>query len=69
MKLQRKTFTLSDDTILLLDTIVADSAKRDVHLTESILVRLALREGLPVIVEKLNLDGAIFDDKREIAVV
>lgn len=69
MKLQRKTFTLSDDTIRLLDDIVADSAQKDVHLTESILVRLALREGLPVIVEKLHLDGAIFNDKPAIALV
>lgn len=69
MKLQRKTFTLSDETIRILEDIVADSAQKDAHLTESVLVRLALREGLPVVVEKLKLDGAIFNDKSEIAVV
>lgn len=69
MKLQRKTFTLSDETIRILEDIVADSAQKDAHLTESVLVRLALREGLPVVVEKLKLDGAIFNDKSTIAVV
>ena len=69
MELKRKTFTLSDNTIEQLDTIVAKSIEKDLHLTESTLVRLALAEGLPIVAGKLNLEQVKSNDQREITLV
>jgi hypothetical protein len=69
MELKRKTFTLSDNTIYQIDTIVTKSIQKDLHLTESTLVRLALAEGLPIVAEKLNLKEVKSNDQREITLV
>lgn len=66
MKLLRKTYTISDGTIRRLEEIIEKSVEKNLHLTESVLVRLALAEGLPLIAEKLNIEETSLDEQRTI---
>lgn len=69
MNLIRKTYTLSEGTIQKLEEIITKSVEKNLNLTESTLVRLALAEGLPIVTEKLNLQEISLDEQRTIEAV
>lgn len=61
----RKSYTLSPGLIAQIDDLAEKSNENDLHLSDSHIVRLALRKGLPLVSENLGLEVESDDSPAE----
>ncbi len=65
----RKTYNLPAPTVAQIDEIVAQAERQGMELNPSVVVRAALRLGLPLAAKNWNLTQETENDQREIEAV